>query len=534
MLEETKDLTVTPDDQAESGDSDPNASDNQDFAVRDAVVKVVVPEEGAGDGNEVIDRSPATRPTEVKNRRRWRSLPKHLSRRRHVRRTANNNRRWQALCRCLSLHKEPTTNDDDQVRIPPREELGLKGLAHASGEAISAASNWLQRRTFVAVVGLFLVFYLAAIILFCCILTLAINLSYSERGMMCCIGYDFDDNTISNNYVIVFELSWTTFATVGYGDVAVPADEECQGVRYMLAIEAFLGILFTSVCGAIFYSKIVRLHTQAHVTFSSAICLHYGSGITDPVFDVVRSGKPKEHLSCLDKDAVTNFPIIELRCLNDRATAGGGEIIGASLKCSVNSLEEVRESEQDGDRSGDVLRGSPSNDDSHVVMKRLITSNLSLSPDTHPYLSSGIWFIRHVLDHESPLLTASVKERIAALGGWPADLDSPAKIRGSLNQNVRDIIITFTGTSNLTADRVFLNQRYTLSDIYIGWKFASMVYIVAGGSKKQARADLDMTLVHDITPVLGEEHESLDSPELSIAVQRPHAYVVGSASNDDR
>ena len=279
----------------------------------------------------------------------------------------------------------------------------------------------------------------------------------------------------------------------------------------------------------------MRLHTQAHVTFSSAVCLHYGSGITDPVFDVVRCVKPKDSVSYIDEDAVTNYPIIELRCLNDRATVGGGEIIGASLKCIVNSLEEVREGEQNGGRSGDVLRESPSNGDSQAVMKRLVTSNLSLSPDTHPYLSSGIWFIRHVLDHDSPLLTLSVKERIAGLGGWPADLDSPAKIRGSLNQNVRDIIITFTGTSNLTADRVFLNQRYTLSDMYIGWKFASMVYIVAGGSKnKQPKADLDMTLVHDITPILGEEYESLDSPELSVAVQTPPANVVGSANNDDR
>jgi hypothetical protein len=288
------------------------------------------------------------------------------------------------------------------------------------------------------------------------------------------------------------------------------------------------------VCGAIFYSKIVRLHTQAHVTFSSAICLHYGNGITDPLFDVVRSDKPKEDTSYVEMDAVTNFPIIEMRCLNDRAAAGGGEIIGARLKCIVNSLEDERESEEGGDRSGDLLRRSSSNGDSNVVLKRLITSNLSLSPDTHPYLSSGIWFIRHVLDYDSPLLSLSVKERIAGLGGWPADLDSPAKIRGSLNQNVREIIVTFTGTSNLTADRVFLNQRYTLSDIYIGWKFASMVYIVTGGPKKQPRADLDMALVHDITPVLGEEHESLDTPKLSVAVQTQPANMVGASNNDDR
>ena len=210
MHEETKHFTEMPDDEAESGDSDLNASDDQDMEVTDSVVKVTVSDEGAGDGNEVVDRSPAARPTEVKNRRRWRSLPKHLSRRRHERRSATStNRRWQTLFGCLPVPNEPSTSDDDQVRIPPREELGLKGLAHASGEAISAASNWLQRRTFVAVVGLFLLFYLTAIILFCCILALAINLSYSTRAMMCCIGYDFDDNTFSNNYVIIFELSWT-------------------------------------------------------------------------------------------------------------------------------------------------------------------------------------------------------------------------------------------------------------------------------------------------------------------------------------
>lgn len=283
----------------------------------------------------------------------------------------------------------------------------------------------------------------------------------------------------------------------------------------MLAIEAFLGILFTSVCGAIFYSKIVRLHTQAHVTFSSAICLHYGNGVTDAVFEVNRSDRPNENVSHTDKEAVTHYPIIEMRCLNDRAIAGGGEIIGARLKCIVTSLEDVTDSQQGDGRGVDLLRGSLTTDGSHNVVKRLITSNLSLAPDTHPYFSSGIWFIRHVLDHRSPLVSPSVAERIAEAGGWPADLDSPAKIRGCLNQNVREIVITFTGTSNLTADRVFLNQTYTLSDIYIGWKFASMVYVVDGGPRRKPRAELDLKLVHDITPVLDEEHEALDTTGLS-------------------
>ena len=262
----------------------------------------------------------------------------------------------------------------------------------------------------------------------------------------------------------------------------------------------------------------MRLHTQAHVTFSSAICLHYGSGVTDSLFEVIHSDKPKENLSYTDKEPVTHFPVIEMRCLNDRARAGGGEIIGARLKCIVTSVEEVDDIEQEDGRSGDLLRGSSANNGPRGVMKRLITSHVSVAPDTHPYFSSGIWFIRHILDHKSPLLSSSIIKRIAEAGGWPAELDSPSKIRSCLNQNVREIVVTFTGTSNLTADRVFLNQTYTLSDIYIGWKFASMVYVVDGGPKKQPRADLDVRLIHDIIPVIGEEHEPLGTLELNDAI----------------
>lgn len=214
MDEETKD-TAMPNGQAESCGSDLNASDNQDFEVTDAVVTMVVANEVAGGGNEDIDCSPTNQPTEFENRLLWLTSPMNLVRRPHERRsTSRTNPCWHwaaRMCRCVSQRKnEPTSrHDDKQVRIPPRKELGLKGLAHASGEAISAASNWLQRRTFVAVVGLFLLFYLTAVILFSCILTIAINLAFSKRGMMCCTGYDFDSNTSSNNYVIVFELSWT-------------------------------------------------------------------------------------------------------------------------------------------------------------------------------------------------------------------------------------------------------------------------------------------------------------------------------------
>ena len=247
----------------------------------------------------------------------------------------------------------------------------------------------------------------------------------------------------------------------GYGTVAVPADEECQAIRYLLAVEAFLGIIFTSVCGAIFYSKIGRLHTQAHVTFSSCICLHYGKAVMDPTYDIIPSDRfdsDTEHHT--NKEATTHSPIIELRCVNDRTRSGGGEIISARLRGVVTTIEEAASERgeefshhSDDDLNRDMAAGSP-----QFEVRSQAVTNLTLSPDTHPYFATGVWVFRHVLDRSSPLLKQSVKQSIVDRGGWPAELNSPTKIRESLNDAIQDIVITFSGTSHLTADQVSLNQ----------------------------------------------------------------------------
>ena len=316
----------------------------------------------------------------------------------------------------------------------------------------------------------------------------------------------------------------------GYGIVAVPADQACQGVRYFLAIEAFIGILFTSICTAIFYSKIVRLHAQAHVTFSSSICLQYGDGVTESVFDVLHNEKDSETMDCLQDDAIVNFPVIEMRCVNDRAKEGGYEIIGATLTCIVSAIEEVEQDEEDEDCYMELLRDDGSNESSHGTIKRRAFSALTVTPDTHPYFSSGIWYFRHILDHASPLLKSSVTKRIVELRGWPADLDSPGKIRGCFKETVEEIVITFKGTSNLTANTVFLNQTYLLSDIYIGWKFAGMAYLVNKGTrtKKHPGVALDLKLIHDIVPALGEEYEPLGSREANALTFAPAASSGGT------
>lgn len=63
----------------------------------------------------------------------------------------------------------------------------------------------------------------------------------------------------------------------------------CQLIRYTLAIEAFVGVIFASFCSAILFTKIQRVEYSANVMFSSCLCLQYGEGVTDAKVDVLQS-----------------------------------------------------------------------------------------------------------------------------------------------------------------------------------------------------------------------------------------------------
>lgn len=80
-----------------------------------------------------------------------------------------------------------------------------------------------------------------------------------------------------------FALSWTTFTTVGYGNVytATGSDyveretEHCSGVVFLSTLEAFMGLLYAGMCAAILFGKVNRVQSHAHLTFANAVCLQY-------------------------------------------------------------------------------------------------------------------------------------------------------------------------------------------------------------------------------------------------------------------
>lgn len=85
--------------------------------------------------------------------------------------------------------------------------------------------------------------------------------------------------------MLLFAQTYANFSpprvAVGYGGVAPIAGEKCRGLSVILAGEALIGVIYNSLCGAIFYAKISRTEAIANVSFSSAACLQYERGTTD-------------------------------------------------------------------------------------------------------------------------------------------------------------------------------------------------------------------------------------------------------------
>ncbi len=80
-----------------------------------------------------------------------------------------------------------------------------------------------------------------------------------------------------------FQLSWTTFSTVGYG-IIFPAtgasgfyvSTGCLGVGLLGSLEAFMGVLYAGFCGAILFGKVLRSQNNAQVFFSDPIVVRFG------------------------------------------------------------------------------------------------------------------------------------------------------------------------------------------------------------------------------------------------------------------
>jgi len=428
-------------------------------------------------------------------------------------------------------------------------------------------------------------------------------------------GVDFGDTR--TQIVDAFALSWTTFSTVGYGLVypgtsaTIPEDtkiEACIGIFVITTMEAFVGILFSGFWGAICFAKITRVSSFAQVSFSDAIIIKYGTGVTG-----VKEEDEQEYEEGSsdddDDDARTTSsfkytqsklpcPIFEFRIANRLHRQKGGEIIDACINI-VASMEEskatrtVRNGEgmaprirrkgrrpkqsneyrkfgrfrrdpyADADeRTEEEIMREENIKKAQEAVKLMITSynvdesnkgrrissitsasrlpvpndsqndeenqnnqrssteqiwssrrnnkpipnqifaKLNVESMEHPFLKR-VWTVRHVLDVTSPLVKPEVKELIRInKGHWPEEVNSANAVRASIHFD--QVLVSFSGTSNVDANSVYSQKAYTLNDINVGYAFCNMLFREKNGS-----IGVDHSLLNDVKEQSGGGGEEL-------------------------
>jgi len=98
--------------------------------------------------------------------------------------------------------------------------------------------------------------------------------------------------------------------------------------------------------------------------------------------------------------------------INDRANNEGSEIWDAQIRAIVQLHKE-----QSSDSKSSYLTKDKSTDgESTLDLEKKVYYPVALSPDSHPHFSR-IWYARHVLNAESPLLKREMRDAIVQNGG---------------------------------------------------------------------------------------------------------------------
>lgn len=124
--------------------------------------------------------------------------------------------------------------------------------------------------------------------------------------------------------------------------------------------------------------------------------------------------------------------------INDRANHEGSEIWDAQIRGIVQLHKEQSSDERFSDRNG--LKGQATGGASTLDLEKKVYYPISLSPESHPHFSR-IWYARHVLNAESPLLKREIRDMIVKDGGkwdkgrWPLLPPHICCVLCSRNQN---------------------------------------------------------------------------------------------------
>jgi len=182
---------------------------------------------------------------------------------------------WKPFRRYYRRSTASIEMGENQFFIPPPEEGTT--LFESLFYTINGYGNdfvvWIYEAKFFTVLAMFFFAYYALVFSFAGILVAMESRTGGRCGLE---AYETWTKSYSF-YELAFELSWTTFTTVGYGIVSPSGeDSHCYPIRFLCSMFAFMGLLFNSLSAAIFFSKLERVLTRSSVTFSSSVCLQFG------------------------------------------------------------------------------------------------------------------------------------------------------------------------------------------------------------------------------------------------------------------
>lgn len=141
-------------------------------------------------------------------------------------------------------------------------------------------------------------------------------------------------------------------------------------------------------------------------------------------------------------------------------------------------------------------------DPTQELAQKRIFAELVLDSPEHPYFKR-VWIVRHVLDGHSPLLKADVRKLVRKNGGhWPCELNSPEKVRESLQFN--QILVSLNGILNVSGSDVYAQKTYSWVDLAVGYHFVNLLY---KGQDDNIKVDLD--LINDVREQRGGGGEDL-------------------------
>jgi hypothetical protein len=274
----------------------------------------------------------------------------------------------------------------------------------------------------------------------------------------------------------------------------------CTYITMILLIESFAGIMFTSAAASLFFGKIMQLQRNATVQFSDICVIRTSEELIDdgddddempPSTPLTTSRSINASIQNLKtptkepsenplppappkSNSITPFPVLEFRLVNTNFGVTGSQILRAELSVSVGS--HYREGPDTS--MSQRFRAGINKPSSTVGIKsnsgHIRYYPLVLELPMHP-LFNKIFYGRHTLDLNSPLLTRNAKRQIKIHTkgrGWPRFLNSGTLLRDCII-SFESIIVCLSGIEVSGGD-VYSMTRYSQDDMRLHGTLSSM------------------------------------------------------------